>query len=73
LPTLVALAVLPTVAARAAAARAVPPAAAEKPAGSNPFGLPAGGAMPDLSKLQLPGGGLNLPKPPAGPPPRRRG
>ena len=58
-------------AARAAAARAVPPPADEKTPGPNPFGLPAGGQMPDMSKLQLPGGPLNLPKPPQGPQPRR--
>jgi signal recognition particle subunit SRP54 len=60
-------------AARAAAAQAPAAAPAEKAPSQNPFGLPAGGQLPDLSKLQLPGGGLNLPKPPAGPPPRRRG
>ncbi len=62
-------------AARAAVQRGEGAPAAEKPAAVNPFGLPAGGQLPDLSKLQLPGGpgGLNLPKPPAGPPPRRRG
>ncbi len=63
-------------AARAAAARTVPSAdrdGAGKAPGPNPFGLPADGQLPDLSKLQLPGGGMNLPKPPAGPPPRRRG
>jgi signal recognition particle subunit SRP54 len=49
--------------------------ASQKPAPANPFGLPPGGEMPDLSKLKLPGGpgGFGLPKPPAGPPPRRRG
>ncbi len=61
-------------AARAAAASGKP-APASKPAPENPFGLPAGGQMPDLSKLQMPGA-FGLPggaKPPAGPPPRRRG
>jgi signal recognition particle subunit SRP54 len=65
-------------AARAAATRGEAAAPVVKPAGANPFGLPGGGQQPDLSKLQLPGGmgGLGLPggpKPPAGPPPRRRG
>jgi signal recognition particle subunit SRP54 len=47
----------------------------QKPGPVNPFGLPADGELPDLSKLKLPGGpgGFGLPKPPAGPPPRRRG
>jgi signal recognition particle subunit SRP54 len=59
-------------AARAAAAQAPPTAAStEKRAGQNPFGLPADGQVPDLSKLQLPPGGFNLPKPPQGPQPRR--
>jgi signal recognition particle subunit SRP54 len=63
-------------AARAAAAKGAAAAQADKPSAPNPFGLPAGGGqVPDLSKLQMPGGagGFGLPKPPAGPPPRRRG
>ncbi len=58
-------------AARAAAAQATPAARPEKTSGQNPFGLPADGQLPDLSKLQLPPGGFNLPKPPQGPQPRR--
>jgi signal recognition particle subunit SRP54 len=59
-------------AARAAAAQAPPGdrAAAQKP-GQNPFGLPADGQLPDLSKMHMPPGGFNLPKPPQGPQPRR--
>jgi signal recognition particle subunit SRP54 len=57
-------------AARAAQAQAPSePRPADK-TGQNPFGLPGGG-MPDLTKLQLPGGPLNLPRPPQGPQPRR--
>jgi signal recognition particle subunit SRP54 len=59
-------------AARAAASQASP---AEEPApqkaGQNPFGLPADGQLPDLSKMRMPPGGFNLPKPPQGPQPRR--
>ncbi len=49
--------------------------AGQKQGPVNPFGLPADGQMPDLSKLQMPGkfGGLGGPGAPAGPPPRRRG
>ena len=67
-------------ASRAALARGEQTKALEKaqgaaPAGQNPFGLPEGGQLPDLSTLNLPGGpgGFGLPKPPAGPVPRRRG
>ncbi len=62
-------------AARAAIERGGPAPEAEN-APINPFGLPPGGQLPDLSKLTGGPGGLGLPggpRPPAGPPPRRRG
>jgi signal recognition particle subunit SRP54 len=58
-------------AARAAAAQAPAARPAAETASQNPFGLPGDGKMPDLSKLQMPGGPFNLPKPPQGPQPRR--